>query len=64
MWKNETVYRVLLFILNCKPALGQKVCTRGGGRLNINKISFLPLINVSKQYIFLIEIHITEALIH
>lgn len=48
-WKNkgkirdmgsETVYRVLPFIVNCKPALGQKVCTHGGGRLNMNKFPF------------------------
>lgn len=37
---SETVYRVLPFILNCKPALGQKVCTHGGGKLNMNKFPF------------------------
>lgn len=50
--ENETVYRVLPFILNCTPALGQKTCMHGGGRLNMNKIPVLPLINVSKRYIF------------
>jgi len=53
--ENETVYRVLPFLLNCKQASGQKAHTHGGGRLNINrkkKITFLPLINVPKHSIF------------
>lgn len=38
--ENETVYRVLPFILNRKAALGQEVHMHGG-RLNMSKISFV-----------------------